>query len=142
MKITVENKEIINSKELHAHDGIMGPITYNYEDKSCIFEVMNQEWNKHQTFHVKGILYMEMQCCEFWGHSPHISSWYCHEPEKRTEELFRRKVTEYNNYYSLLDIKKGKYFEHVFEFISGNEIRFICEEIEFHEYPYYKDEED
>ena len=34
MKITVENKEIINSKELHAHDGIMGPITYNYEDKS------------------------------------------------------------------------------------------------------------
>ena len=47
-----------------------------------------------------------------------------------------------DNYYSLLDIKKGKYFEHFFEFISGDEIRFICEEVEFHEYPYYKDEED
>ena len=34
MKITVENKEIINSREISIHDGEMGPITYNYEDKS------------------------------------------------------------------------------------------------------------
>ena len=66
MKITVENKEIINSREISTHDGEMGPITYNYEDKSCIFEVLNPGWDIRQTFHVKGILYMEMQCCEFW----------------------------------------------------------------------------
>ena len=142
MKITVENTEIINSREISTHDGEMGPITYNYEDKSCIFEVLNPEWDIRQTFHVKGILYIEVQQCEFGGPGPNINAWYYDKKGKRTEELFRRKVTEYNNYYSLLDIKKGKYFEHVFEFISGNEIRFICEEIEFHEYPYYKDKED
>ena len=65
MKITIVNKEII--KKLSVHDGILGPITYNYEDKSCIFEVMNPGWNRHQTFHIKGILYMEVQQCEFAG---------------------------------------------------------------------------
>ena len=140
MKITVENKEIINSREISIHDGEMGPITYNYEDKSCIFEVLNPEWDIRQTF--KGILYIEVQQCEFGGLGPNINAWYYDKKGKRTEELFRRKVTEYDNYYSLLDIKKGKYFEHFFEFISGDEIRFICEEVEFHEYPYYKDEED
>ena len=114
MKITVENKEIINSREISIHDGEMGPITYNYEDKSCIFEVLNPEWDIRQTFHVKGILYIEVQQCEFGGLGPNINAWYYDKKGKRTEELFRRKVTEYDNYYSLLDIKKGKYFEHFF----------------------------
>ena len=39
MKITIVNKEII--KKLSVHDGVMGPIHYNYENKSCTFEVMN-----------------------------------------------------------------------------------------------------
>ena len=47
MKITIVNKEII--KKLSVHDGIMGPITYNYEEKSCTFEVMNPGWNRYQT---------------------------------------------------------------------------------------------
>ena len=111
MKITIVNKEII--KKLSVHDGILGPITYNYEDKSCIFVVMNHGWNRHQTFHIKGILYMEVQQCEFAGPGPNIFCWYHDEKSTRTEELYRKKITE----------------------------RFICEEIEFHEYPYYKDEE-
>ena len=72
MKITVENKEIINSREISIHDGEMGPITYNYEDKSCIFEVLNPEWDIRQTFHVKGILYIEVQPVNF-GDIAHTS---------------------------------------------------------------------
>ena len=140
MKITIVTKEII--KKLSVHDGILGPITYNYEDKSCIFEVMNPGWNRHQTFHIKGILYMEVQQCEFAGPGPNIFCWYHDEKSTRTEELYRKKITEHYNSFSLLDERKTHHFEVVFLFGSEDEIRFICEEIEFHEYPYYKDEED
>ena len=47
MKITVVNKEIINAREIRVHDGETGVISYNYENKSCIFEVLNPEWDTH-----------------------------------------------------------------------------------------------
>ena len=50
MKITVENKEIINSGEIRVHDGEMGVISYNYEDKSCTFEVLNLDWKNDKLF--------------------------------------------------------------------------------------------
>ena len=58
------------------------------------------------------------------------------------QKNYRKKITEHYNSFSLLDERKTHHFEVVFLFGSEDEIRFICEEIEFHEYPYYKDEED
>lgn len=45
----------------------MGSVNYNYEDKSCTFEILNPEWNSRKTFDIKDILYMEAQQCEFTG---------------------------------------------------------------------------
>lgn len=50
----------------------MGSINYNYEDKSCTFEILNPEWNSRKTFAIKDILYMEAQQCEFTGPGLHI----------------------------------------------------------------------
>lgn len=55
------------------------------------------------------------------------------------KELYHRKVTEHYNSLSLLDERKLHHFEIVFIFDSEDEIRFICEEIEFHEYSYHEE---
>ena len=79
---------------------------------------------------------MEVQQSEFAGPGPHILCWYYDKKSTRTKELYQRKVTEHYNSLSLLDEHKLHHFEIVFVFGSEDEIRFICEEIEFYEYPY------
>lgn len=137
MLINIENKEIINSKEISVHDGVMGKISYDYDEKSCTFKISNPGWNKIQTFHIKGIIYMELQNCEFWGPGYNVCSWYWDEKYIRTKELFSRKKLEYQNLNSLLNEKSEKYFEHVLYFNSGDEIRFVCEEVEYEQYEYH-----
>ena len=53
MKITVENKEIINPKSISVHDGIIEKFEYNYIERICNIEILNNCWNIRQTFCIK-----------------------------------------------------------------------------------------
>ena len=106
MKITVENKEIINPKNISVHDGIIEKFEYNYLERICNIEILNDCWNIRQTFCIKNIILMHQQNCEFWGCSPHVHCWCYDEGQpflkqlwikqksdkqfERTEEVLRR----------------------------------------------------
>ncbi len=53
MKITVENKEIINPKSISVHDGIIEKFEYHYTERICNIEILNDCWNIRQTFCIK-----------------------------------------------------------------------------------------
>ena len=142
MKITVENKEIINPKNISVHDGIIEKFEYNYLERICNIEILNDCWNIRQTFCIKNIILMHQQNCEFWGCSPHVHCWCYDEGQPFLKQLWIKQKSDKQFRFSLLAENQDIYFEHYFQFISGNEIHFICEEVEFHEYPYYKDKED
>ena len=139
MKITVENKEIINPKNISVHDGIIEKFEYNYLERICNIEILNDCWNIRQTFCIKNIILMHQQNCEFWGCSPHVHCWCYDEGQPFLKQLWIKQKSDKQFRFSLLEENPDIYFEHYFQFISGNEIRFICEEIEFHEYPYDKE---
>ena len=80
-----------------------------------------------------------VQNCEFWGCSPHVHCWCYDKEQPFLKQLWIKQKSDKQFRFSLLEENPDIYFEHYFQFISGNEIRFICEEIEFHEYPYDKE---
>ena len=53
MKITVENKEIINPKSISVHDVIIEKFEYHYTERICNIEILNDCWNIRQTFCIK-----------------------------------------------------------------------------------------
>lgn len=141
MKITVENKEIINPKSISVHDGIIEKFEYHYTERICNIEILNDCWNIRQTFCIKNIILMYQQNCEFWGCSPHVHCWCYDKKQPFLKQLWIKQKSDKQFRFSLLEENPDIYFEHYFQFISGNEILFICEEVEFYQYPYFKDKE-
>ena len=130
MKIDLHNAEVINTKKVYLHDGILTNMVFNRASKCLTLEI---EFEKEEQNVVRmdllNVACFEMTACDFWGPSPHILDFeYMKEGEcllipklKRELEEIKENIMLKHNFKKLIETRMT--------FTSGDRLTIVCEEI-------------
>ena len=130
MLIDISNAEVINSKQINIHDDILNELTFDRNEKklTLFFESLTEPRNFYHII-CNNVLSFDITSCNFWGESPHVLDFeYVSEPE---EILFLRLKDMHQSHFDSLCNLNKKCFESIITFVSGDELRIVCEEINY-----------
>ena len=130
MIIDVSCGEIINSKKIRIHDGILEEFCFKRTEKILHLSILEEDFNdKIHSIDFLHVIGFEMTSCDFWGSSPHILDF---EYVKHDEIIILPKLFDKrnNNDYPFCTLKdRENYIETVITFASGDQLRVACERI-------------
>lgn len=134
MKITKENSDIINSRELNLHDDMPETLSYDFttepNKRNLIMKIKKFPHGiENYTLTFGEVLAFETTACDFWGPSDRISCFAYLKGEECT--LMPKLKAEMKKWrQGELTIDFDTYIETLFEFISGDTLRIVSKSID------------
>ena len=129
MIIDKSNVQILNTPEVHLHDDILHLFHFDRIKKELTLDLQRWDSKKEYKMKFENVLGFSMSSCDFWGESEYINGFVFidSENEMLIQNLREKWNSTPNNPFEMC---WEPFFETLFEFISGDTLRIVCEKIE------------
>lgn len=147
MIFNYENEDEIN--QIYVHDAMFCGYVYDYSNRTISFQCEDYFRGKKLLFLFRNVAYYEMISCQFWGESDERLNGLSSssqspafqklsrlqkEKEESDKKAFAMQGLSYNPAFSKCLWNYGiGYFQVEFEFISGDYLIIVAEQLEFEE---------